>query len=97
MHVEEVNDPTEDDTLKRAYDLAYIKISDAGARVQSNALSPVTNTSDIHSIADLYAYVNGKGDISQGYRLRKIGIAEEVKCEIKTPRTDFTLTCHTAA
>ena len=33
----------------------------------------------------------------QGYRLRKIGLLQEVKREIKAPSTHFTLTYHTTA
>lgn len=59
LYVEEMNDPAAKNTKKRAYQLQNIeKAFNASVRVQGNAPSSLTNTSNaIRTVADLFAAV----------------------------------------
>lgn len=57
LYVEEMNDPNSRDTAKRAYQLQNIEYQQSDAKGSGFRPSPVIQTADIQTIADLFAAV----------------------------------------
>lgn len=74
LYVEEMNDPNQSDTKKRAYQLHNIeKAFNASVRVQGKTPSSLTNTSNaIRTVADLFAAVKQKDSSFQPKAASKI-------------------------
>lgn len=60
LYVEEMNDPNQADTAKRAYQLQNIERQQSGAKGSDRSPSPVIRTADIKSVADLFQAVKAR-------------------------------------
>lgn len=60
LYVEEMNDPNQADTAKRAYQLQNIERQQSGAKGSDRSPSPVIRTADIQSVADLFQAVKAR-------------------------------------
>ena len=60
LYVEEMNNPNQAGTSKRAYELQNIECRQLSARVHEKIASPVISTADVRTIADLYAAVKAQ-------------------------------------
>ena len=63
LYVEEMNDPNQSDTAKRAYQLQHIeKYQQSDAKGSGNLPSPVIQTADVNTVSDLFKIVKQKDD-----------------------------------
>ena len=94
LYVEEMNDPNQTDTAKRAYQLQHIeKYQQSDAKGSGKFPSPVIQTTDINTVSDLFSYVKQKDSNFKPNRANTVLLNEDgtPKVFFHSTNADFTV------